>query len=371
MTRFSPDFQETLSELMRLAIGMPNREAREEILAVHTRRMPLADDVELGDLARAAHGFTGADLRAVVQEAAMHVARRFWVESAGEARPDVSSLQVDRTAFLEALGAVTPSSMREVAVEAPEVRFDQIGGYDAVKQRLRSAVLLPLREAERLRELGLKPPSGVVLHGPPGTGKTLFARALACEAEVNLVAVSGPELLSRFVGDSERAIREIFDKARQAAPCVLFFDEIDSVAMPRGGAGNEALDRVVAQLLTELAGVRPLSGVTVVAATNRLDRIDRALLRPGRLDDHIELGLPTLADRRSILGVLGGAWDVDAELLEALAGQTEGMAGADLEALVMRATLLALEDSSDRPVPSRDHFASALALLRERMGSDH
>lgn len=347
-----------------LAIGMPNREARAEILAVHTRRMPLAEDVSLAAIAEGTHGFTGADLRAVCQEAAMCVVRRLWQGGRLLRDAGVDPPRVDRAAFLEALTSVIPSTLREVAIEAPDVRFEQVGGYERAKERLHDAVLLPLTRQDAYRRFGLRPPRGVILHGPPGTGKTLFARATACEAGVNLVAVSGPELLSRFLGDSERAVREIFDRARQAAPCLLFFDELDAVAMRRGSAGNEALDRVVAQLLTEMAGIRPLSGVVVLAATNRLDRIDPALLRPGRFDEHIELGPPTEADRRAILTLLLAGKPAPPEAVDELAPASEGLVGADLESLVQRAFTLALRADPEAPVLTLERLRTALEACR-------
>ncbi|RLE77474.1 MAG: AAA family ATPase, partial [Thermoprotei archaeon] len=275
-----------------IAIGMPDKRARKEILLVHTRNMPLADDVNLDEVAEMTHGYTGADLAALCREAAMAALRRaiskgmIDLEKPTIPAEVLEQLQVTRADFMEALKYVQPSVLREVIVEVPEVRWSDIGGLEKVKQELREIVEWPLKYPQYFNEIGIEPPKGVLLFGPPGTGKTLLAKAVATESGANFVAVRGPEILSKWVGESEKAVREVFRKARMAAPCVIFFDEIDSVAPMRGMRFGDSgvTDRIVNQLLAEMDGIAPLRNVVVIAATNRPDIIDPALLRPGRFD---------------------------------------------------------------------------------------
>ena len=318
-----------------IEIGAPGEAGRREILDVHTRGMPLAEDVDLDSIAGRTHGFVGADLASLVKEAAMAVLRD---------RANREELVVTGSDFESAMGAVEPSAMREYVAEAPTATFADVGGLAEAKQTLTEAVMWPL-QFERLFEVtNTDPPSGVLLYGPPGTGKTLLARALAGESEVNFIGVDGPELLDRYVGESEKAVRKLFDRARQAAPSIVFLDEIDAIA-GRRGENHEVTERVVSQLLTELDGLESNPNVVVLAATNRREALDPALLRPGRLESHVEVPLPDEAARLAILEVhaqgkpLGEGVDLDA-----LAAETEGYSGAELAALVREASMRAIRE---------------------------
>ncbi len=291
-----------------IEIGVPDREGRKEILEIHTRNMPLADDVDLDQLADLTVGFVGADLAALCKEAAMHALRRVLPEIDLEAEeiPEevLENLKVTMEDFLEALKNIEPSAMREVLVEVPKVTWNDIGGLEHAKQELREAVEWPLKYPELFRTLNIKPPKGILLYGPPGTGKTLLAKAVANEANANFISVKGPELLSKWVGESEKHVREMFRKARQVAPCIIFFDEIDALAPRRGmGADSHVTERVVSQLLTELDGLEELKDVVVIAATNRPDIIDPALLRPGRIERHIYIPPPDKEGRKEIFKI--------------------------------------------------------------------
>jgi transitional endoplasmic reticulum ATPase len=332
-----------------IAIAIPDRAGRLEILEIHSRGMPLAADVDRTRLAAITHGFVGADLEALCREAAMICLRRFM--------PDInfalSSIPYERLAQLEvwmddfvgALREVEPSALREVFVETPNVKWEDVGGLGEVKQRLREAVQWPLQFPELFTQAGIAPVKGILLSGPPGCGKTLLAKAAASQGGINFISVKGPELLSKYVGESERALREIFHKARQAAPCMIFFDEIDSLAPARGmGAADSGVtERVLSQLLTELDGIEELKGVLVLAATNRLDRLDPALLRPGRLEEIIRFPLPDSEDRKAILAVHLRNKPLAITLTpQQLAARTENFSGAELAALCARAALCAL-----------------------------
>jgi transitional endoplasmic reticulum ATPase len=329
-------------------IGAPDEGGRREVLDVHTRGMPLADDVDLDRLAARTHGFVGADLAALAQEAAMNALRD---------RENREELRVTRADFEAAMAAVEPSAMREYVAETPTVTFADVGGLDEAKRTLREAVEWPLQYGPLFEAAATEPPSGVLLYGPPGTGKTLLARALAGESEVNFIHVAGPELLDRYVGESEKAVREVFDRARQAAPAIVFFDEIDAIAGRRGEA-HEATERVVSQLLAELDGLAENPNVVVLAATNRMESLDPALLRPGRLESHVEVPDPDEAARREILAVhtrespLGD--DVD---LDELAERTAGLSGAEVEALVRTASMRAVREVAEAidPVEAANH----------------
>ncbi|QCC50425.1 CDC48 family AAA ATPase [Halapricum salinum] len=316
-----------------IEIGVPDVTGRREILDVHTRGMPLADDVDLDRLAERTHGFVGADVASLVTEAAMAALRR-----------DSEKPTVSRADFETAMAAVEPSAMREYVAESPTVDFEDVGGLDDAKDTLERAVEWPLLYGPLFEAADTDPPSGVLLYGPPGTGKTLLARALAGESGVNFVHVNGPELLDRYVGESEESVREVFELARQTAPTIIFLDEIDAVAGKRGET-HEVTERVVSQLLTELDGVVDNPNVVVVAATNRKAVLDDALLRPGRLEEHVEVPLPDAAGRRKIFDVHTDrkplAEDVD---LDALVAQTEGYSGAEIEALVREAAMAAIDD---------------------------
>jgi transitional endoplasmic reticulum ATPase len=358
-----------------LALGVPDREARQEILEIHTRGMPLAADVDLGRVAQATHGFVGADLEALSREAAMSALRRLLPEiNFAEARipfEKLMALDVTMADFSAATAEIEPSALREVVVEAPDVSWDDVGGLEEVKRQLIEAVEWPLRHAELFARTSLRPPRGVLLHGPPGTGKTLLAKALARQSEANFIAVRGPQLLSMWVGESERGVREVFRKARQAAPCIIFFDEIDALVTRRGAEGDGAVvERVVSQFLTEMDGLEELKGVTVLAATNRPDKVDPALLRPGRFDLVIEMGLPDQAARAAIFAIHLRRLPLEAGVsAEALAARLEGFAGADIEGLCRRAALAAIRahlaagGAPETLLVRGEHFEQALGEL--------
>ena len=349
-----------------IEIGAPDESGRREILDVHTRAMPLADDVDLDALAARTHGFVGADLHSLVTEAAMGALR---------GRDDRGDLTVTRADLETALTAVDPSTMREYVAETPATDFDDVGGLAEAKRALTEAVEWPLSYGALFEATNTDPPSGILLYGPPGTGKTLLARALAGETDVNFVSVAGPELLDKYVGESEKAVREVFDRARQAAPSIVFFDEIDALAGVRGDA-SESTERVVSQLLAELDGLAENPNVVVVAATNRMDALDPALLRPGRLESHVEVPDPDRAARREILAVhTVGKPMGDGVELDALADRTEGLSGAELESLIRAASMRAIRELADAVGPEeateradevtieREHVEAALSEL--------
>ena len=353
-----------------IEIGVPDETGRREILDVHTRDMPLAESIALDDVASQTHGFVGADLASLTTEAAMNALRR---ESED---PDVTSDD-----FETALATVDPSAMREYVAESPSVTFDSVGGLDDVKDRLTEAVEWPLAYGPLFDATETDPPTGVLLYGPPGTGKTLLARAIAGESGVNFIHVNGPELLDRYVGESEESVREVFERARQTAPSIVFLDEIDAIAGQRGET-HEVTERVVSQLLTELDGVSENPNLVVLAATNRRGTLDEALTRPGRLEQHIEVPDPDRDARREIIGVhtdgkpLGE--DVD---LDDLAARTEGYSGAEIEALVREASMRAIRavaddidpgeapDSAATVVIDREDFDAAIESLSRRSRS--
>ncbi|WP_122089624.1 CDC48 family AAA ATPase [Halalkalicoccus subterraneus] len=322
-----------------IEIGVPDAVGRREIFEVHTRGMPLAEDVSLDRLAERTYGFVGADIHALATEAGMNALRRF--RSDGGALAD---LIVTRADFDGARAAVDPSAMREFVAETPRTSFADVGGLDEAKQTLQEAIEWPLSYTELFEKTATEPPSGVLLYGPPGTGKTLLARAIASESGVNFIHVAGPELLDQYVGESEKAVRKVFERARQTAPSIVFFDEIDALAAERG-QGHEVTERVVSQLLTELDGLADNPNLVVLAATNRKDALDRALIRPGRLETHIEVPAPDEAGRRAILEIhtrekpLGE--DVD---LDELASELDDFTGADLAALCRAASMRAIRE---------------------------
>jgi transitional endoplasmic reticulum ATPase len=334
-----------------IVIGIPDVAGRREMLEIHTRGMPLAPDVDVAHLAGIIHGFTGADVAALCREAAMAALRRLLPGmnlDEGTSVPHEQLLAIDVTMddFMTALLDVEPSALREVLVEIPDVGWEDIGGLEGVKQELREIVEWPVKHADLFRRARLRPPKGVLLEGPPGTGKTLLVKAVARQAGANFISVNGPELLSKYVGESEKAVREVFRKARQASPCIIFFDEIDALAPRRGSSGDgHVAERVVAQLLSEMDGVEELRGVLVLAATNRVDAIDPALLRPGRFDRVVEMGPPDEADRLAILHVHSRGRPLSPDIdLPDLARRTDGFSGADLEKLLREAAMTALRD---------------------------
>ncbi|MFZ8789548.1 MAG: CDC48 family AAA ATPase [Acidilobaceae archaeon] len=357
-----------------IEIRPPDKRARLEILQVHTRNMPLSEDVDLAKLAEMTHGYTGADLAALAREAAMSALRRFIksqtvdLSKAEEIPVEIlRNLKVTMPDFLEAMKFVRPTLMREVFVEVPEVRWSDIGGLEEVKQELREAVEWPLRYPEVFEKMGVRPPRGVLLYGPPGTGKTLLAKAVATESGANFIAVRGPEVLSKWVGESERAVRKTFERARQVSPAVIFFDEIDSIATARGYRFDSSgvTDRIVNQMLTEMDGIQPLKNVIVVAATNKAELVDPALLRPGRFDRIIYVPPPDLNARKEIFKVhlrkVPLAPDVS---VDELASITEGYTGADIEAVVREAAMLKLREKLEPGPVEMKHLLKALEKIR-------
>lgn len=333
-----------------IEIGIPDRDGRHEILMIHTRGMPLADDVDLDWLADRTHGYSGADLSALTKEAAMAALRRVLPDVDLEAeeipREVLNKISVTKDDFKSALRDMQPSTMREVLIEKPNVKWEDIGALEEPKQELKEAVEWPLKYGKVFEHMSARPPKGILLYGPPGTGKTMLAKAVATESEANFIAVKGPEFLNKWVGESEKAVRETFRKARQAAPCVIFMDEIDSIAPERGkgnGGDDGVTERVISQMLTEMDGLESLNNVVVIAATNRPDIMDPALLRPGRFDKSIFIGPPDKDSRRSIFGIHTRgkplADDVD---LEKLADETEGCTGADISAICNEAVMNAV-----------------------------
>ncbi|OPY49808.1 MAG: VCP-like ATPase [Methanosaeta sp. PtaU1.Bin060] len=365
-----------------IEIGIPDRNGRLEILYVHTRGMPLEESLDLKEIADATHGFVGADLYALCKEAAMHTLERALPDL--DVREDIpasvlESLRVTRDDFHRAMKKIEPSAMREVFVEVSEVAWDEVGGLDMAKQALIESVEWPLKFPEAFEAAGVRPPRGILLYGLPGTGKTLLARALATQSDVNFISVKGPELLSKWVGESERAVREIFRKARQAAPALVFFDEIDSVVPARGtGSETHVTERVVSQFLTELDGLVELKDVVVIAATNRPDLLDRSLLRPGRFDRLVYIPMPDRVARGKIFEIhlsRIAATDVSPEWL---AEMTEGYSGADIEMLCREAGMLALREHirpgmtreeliSDRIRVRREHFEEATRRMKPHL----
>ena len=352
-----------------ISFPVPDKRARREILQVHTRNMPLAEDVNLEKIAEMTHGFTGADLAALCREAAMYALRRILpkIDLDKETIPPqvLEELKVTMKDFTTALKDIQPSALREVYVEVPEVHWEDIGGLDHVKQQLREAIEWPLKHPEYFEEMGIEPPKGILLFGPPGCGKTLLAKAVATESEANFITIKGPEVLSKWVGESEKAIREIFRKARQAAPCIVFFDEIDSIA-PRRGLRTDAgvTDRIVNQLLTEMDGITLLKNIVIIAATNRPDILDPALLRPGRFDRIIYVPLPDEKARLEIFKVhtrkMPLAEDVN---LEELAKRTKGYTGADISALCREAAMTALREAGKPTKIHMKHFIKAMEAV--------
>lgn len=359
-----------------IVIGVPDRPGRREILDVHTRGMPLAGDVDLDRLAQVTHGFVGADLQSLAREAAMARLRRIFAELDFDLdyipEETLEGLSVEMEDFQQALAVVEPSAIREVFTEIPDVRWDDVGGLHEVKRLLEESVQWPLRYPDLFRKAGIAPPRGVLLNGPPGVGKTLMAKALATESGVNFISIKGPTLMSRWVGESERGIRDVFHKAKLASPCIMFLDEIDSIAPRRGGSDATAVsDRMIAQLLTEMDGVEELLGVLVLAATNRKDLLDPALLRAGRFDYVIDLPIPGLEARREIYRVHTRQKPLDPEIdLDELAAESEGSTGADIELHCRQASTLAIREfldhgfdpsaNADRLVVRRRHFTGAL-----------
>jgi transitional endoplasmic reticulum ATPase len=366
-----------------ISIPIPDKNGRLEILEIHTRGMPLAQDVSLEKLAEITHGFVGADLEALARESAMSALRKILpkidFEMSDVPYETLLRLEVTMDNFLEAMKEVEPSAIREVFVEVPDVRWSDVGGLDHIKQELKEAIEWPLKYPDVFRACNTHPAKGILLYGKPGTGKTLLAKAVANESGVNFISIKGPQLINRYVGESERGVREIFRKAKQAAPTILFLDEVDSLIPRRGSSSTDGhvTERVISQFLTEMDGIEELKGVVVLAATNRLDLVDPAILRSGRFDLLFELPLPDESTREEIFRIHTKdkplAQDVD---LKDLANKTNGMAGSDIEFISRKASMFAIREyieykrleKTKRTAPelkiSRRHFEQAVALMQ-------
>jgi len=379
-----------------IEIGVPAVSERYEILQVHTRNMPLAKveegkeeksvdakveegevkHVDLKQIASMAHGFVGADLAALCRESAMKALRRYLPEidlQQDKIPPEiVDRLEINMKDFEAAFKEITPTELREVYVEVPTVRWEEIGGLDEVKQDLKEAVEWPLKYPERFKRLGIKPPKGILLYGPPGCGKTLLAKAVATESEANFITIKGPEIFSKWVGESEKAIREVFRRARTAAPAIIFFDEIDSIAPMRGAGMGDSMvtERVISQMLTEMDGLMGLENVVIVGATNRPDIIDRALLRPGRFDRLVYTPEPDNATRLQILKIHTKGMPLKDLDFEKLTNMTRGYAGSDIEAVCREAGLMALREDPDVKELTMYHFLRALQKVRPSITDD-
>ena len=345
-----------------IEIGIPGRKSRCDILNVHLRDMPLTDDVSIDDLASMTQGFVGADLAALCREAAMKCVRTH-MKGLDLDRPIPTSvlenMKVSMLDFKDALAEVEPSGMREVLVEIPKITWDDVGGLDDVRAQIEEA-FIPEEGNPSYERLGIEPAKGVLLYGPPGTGKTLIAKAIANDTGANFITVNGPEMASKWLGESERAIRQIFKRAKQMAPCIIFFDELDSIAPIRGSGDGSAWERVVAQMLTSMDGIESLNNVMVMAATNRPDMIDPALLRPGRFDKLVLVGKPDLKAREHILKVHTRKMPLDGVDLKEIASRTDGYVGADLAALCREAGLMAYREDHDSDKVTMYHFEQAL-----------
>ncbi len=353
-----------------IEIGVPTKNGRKEILMIHSRGMPLAKDVDLDYFAGITHGFVGADLAALAKEAAMKALRRYLpkidLEEETISTEVLEMLEVQKRDFVNALKDVQPSALREVTVEVPNIRWNQIGGLEETKEEIKQAIEWPLKFPDAFKKMGIKPPKGILLYGPPGCGKTLLAKAAATESEANFISIKGPELFSKWVGESSKGVRKVFQRARQVSPCIIFFDEFDSVASRRGHAEDSGVgERVVNQLLTELDGVVELKDVVFVAATNRPDLIDPGVLRPGRIDKVIRVPAPDEKSRLSILKVHTKTVPLGKDVnLNELAKQTACYSGADIEGVVREAALISLKETEMKPgTVELKHFEAALKKI--------
>ncbi|MBU0957652.1 MAG: CDC48 family AAA ATPase [Nanoarchaeota archaeon] len=360
-----------------VVIGVPDKKGRLQVLKIHTRNMPLDKDVDLEDYAARTHGFVGADLESLAKEAAMSVLRKILPDLNLKEEDNIPSeilenLKITKKDFDEAMRLVRPSAMREVLVETPNTKWDDIGGLDNLKQELIEAVEWPLKYPDSFERIGIRPPRGVLLYGPPGTGKTLLAKAVANESEANFIQVKGPSLLSMWVGESEKGIRKIFQKAREVAPCVIFFDEIDSIASKRGmGGGSKVTDQVLNQLLAEMDGLEELQDVTVIGATNRPDMLDSALLRPGRFDRILLVETPDEKGREKIFQIHTKKMPLNKNVsIKDLAKRTDGYVGADIESLVREAAMLALRKDINVKEINKEHFEEAMKKVKASVGKE-
>ena len=364
-----------------IEIGVPDREDRLEILQIHTRGMPLSEEIDeeyFRYLAEYTQAFVGADMLALVQEASMRALRRILpeIDIDDERIPEevLEKLVVTSQDFEDALKEVEPSAMREVLVEIPSVGWGDVGGLENAEQELREAVEWPLKWPEKIENMGVKPPTGILLYGPPGTGKTLLAQAVANEANANFISIKGPQIFSKYVGESEKAIRETFKKARQVAPCIIFFDEIDSISTTRQAGSDEGgrvTEQVVNQLLTEMDGLEPLNEVVVIAATNRPDLIDPALLRSGRFDRLVMVTPTTHEGRKNIFQIHTKDMPLDNNVdISELAVMSEGYVGADIESVCREAAMLSLRENFDNETVSLKHFTQALEKVKPTINED-
>ena len=360
-----------------IEIGIPDEKGRLEVLQIHTRGMPLTENVNLEAIAKVTHGFVGADLEALSKEAAMRSLRRMLpqinLDESKIPAEVLNSIKITNTDFENALRDVQPSAMREVQIQRPNVRWEDIGGLREVKEELAEAIEWPLKHGELFEQADVRPPKGILLYGPPGTGKTMIAKAVATTSEANFINVKGPELLSKWVGESEKAMREIFRKARQAAPCVIFFDELDAIAPRRGSEGDaHVTERVISQMLTELDGLEDLKGVVVMGATNRADIIDEALLRPGRFDRILEVPIPDEQARKEIFRIHTAKKPLESSVnLDKMVVTTDGMTGADIAALVNIAAMAAIKeqiaaDGKGKLRVRMAHFENALQKIKKK-----
>jgi len=354
-----------------IEIGVPDKAGRYEVLQIHTRNMPLEEDVELKRLKDMTHGYTGADTASLCREAAMKALRRYIPEiNLEEERipPEIlEKMVVKMEDFMSAYREITPTAMREVYVEVPQVKWTEVGGLKRVKQELMESVEWPLKKPEVFNKMGIKPPRGILLYGPPGCGKTLLARAVATESEANFISIKGPEIFSKWVGESEKAIREVFRKGRTAAPAIIFFDELDAIVPKRGlgYADSGASERVISQLLTEIDGIESLHNVLVIAATNRPDMLDAAVMRPGRFDRLIYVPSPDVESLKEIFKIHAHSMPLSRDVtLEELARRAQGYSGADIEAICREAAMNALRIDVDATEVTRRDFDEAM----ERVG---
>jgi transitional endoplasmic reticulum ATPase len=349
-----------------IEIGIPDMKGRKEILQIHMRHMPLAKDVDLDKIAEITYGYTGADVSALTKEAAMHALRRLlpkikWKEEVTLPSEVLEKLNVTKEDFDYAMRIVEPSAMREVLIEVPNVPWSEIGGLEEVKEHLKESVEWPLTMPDIFNRMGITPPRGVLLYGPPGCGKTLLAKAVATESKANFISIKGPELMSKWVGESEKKVRELFRRAKQVAPTIIFFDEIDALVPRRGMSyGEHVTEKIVSQMLTELSGLEELHDVIVLAATNRPDMLDTALLRPGRFDRQILVPEPDEGARLKILEIKTKDMPLKGVNLKTLVKKTEDFSGADLEALCREAAMQALRENKKAKEVTMKHFDMAL-----------
>ena len=360
-----------------IEIGVPDKQGRYEIIQIHTRGMPLAEDVDLKKLSEMTHGYTGADVSALCRETAMKALRRYLPQiNLEEERipPSVlEKMEVKMEDFMNAYKEVTPTAMREVYIEVPTIHWDDIGGLEEVKQELKEAVEWPIKNPEIFKRLGIKPPKGILLYGPPGCGKTLLARAVATESEANFITIKGPEVFSKWVGESEKAIREVFRKARMAAPSVIFFDEMDSLVPRRGlGFGDSGVsERVISQLLTEMDGIVALEDIVVIAATNRPDIVDPAVLRPGRFDRSIYVPEPDEKSRLQIFKIYTKNMPLAKDVgLSQLVAMAKNYSGADIEALCREAAMHALRRDVNAKEVTMIDFQEAIKRIGPSISPD-